>query len=60
MSGWRNEKKSRKNQICILYAPWVVEMEDVTLINNATLYMNVTRHDGEVWKGTTHKELLAV
>ncbi len=38
MSSWRNEKKSRKIRICILYARWMVEMEDVTLVNNMTLY----------------------
>ncbi len=27
-------------------------MEDVTLVNNATLCMNVTRHDVAVWRGT--------
>ncbi len=47
------------NRICILYARWVVEMEDVTPVNNATLCMNATRHDVVLWRGTVHKELLA-
>ncbi len=38
-------KKSRKNRIYILYTLWVVEMEDVKLVNNATLCINATRHN---------------
>ncbi len=37
----------------------VVEMEDVTLVNDATLCMNTTRHDVALWRGTVHKDLLA-
>ncbi len=33
-------------------------MEDVILVNNATLCMNVTQHDAVVWRGTMQKELL--
>ncbi len=38
---------------------WVVEMEDVTPVNNTTLGTNATRCDLAVWRGTVHKELLA-
>ncbi len=48
-------KKSRKNHICILYACWVVKMEDVTLVNNTTICMNVTRLDVALWKGTAQR-----
>ncbi len=34
-------------------------MEDVTLVNNATLCMNAIRHNAAVWRGTVHEELLA-
>ncbi len=53
------QKQSRKNWIYILYTHWVVEMEDVTLVNNVTLCMNMTRHNVVVQRGTVHKELLA-
>ncbi len=33
-------------------------MEDITLVNNATLCMNVTRHNAAMWRGTVQKELL--
>ncbi len=50
-------KKSMKNRIHILYT--VVEMEDVTLVNNVSLCINTTRHDVAVWRGTVHKEQLS-
>ncbi len=46
------------NRTYLPYARWVVEMEDVTLINNATLCTTTTRQDVVVWRGTMHKELL--
>ncbi len=52
-------KKIEENRICIICDNWVVEMEDITLVNNEALCMNVTRHDVAVWRGTVHKELLA-
>ncbi len=50
-------KKMRKIGICILYTRWVVEMGDVTLVSNATLYECDQAQCGGV-KGTMHKELL--
>ncbi len=52
-------KKLRKNRIYILYACWVTEMEEVTLVNNATLCMSATWYNVAMWRGTMHKELLA-
>ncbi len=49
------EEKSDLYSLCSLSG----EMEDVTLVNNATLCVNVTRHDVVVYTGTIHKELLA-
>ncbi len=37
----------------------MVEMEDVSPVNNATLCINANRYDVMVWTGTVHKELLA-
>ncbi len=51
-----NTKKIQENWICILYTRWVVELEDVTLVNNAALCMNVIFHDGLVWRSTMHKD----
>ncbi len=53
------KKKLRKNWICILYPHREVKMEDVTLVNNVTLCMNITRYDVAVWRGTMHKKLFA-
>ncbi len=52
------QKKLKKNGICILYVHRVVELEDVTLVNNATLCMNATRCNVVVWRDTMHSELL--
>ncbi len=49
------KKKKMKNQICILYTPWMVEVEYITLVNNATLCMNTTKHDVAKWRCTVHK-----
>ncbi len=53
------KQKIEENQIYILYAHSVVEMENITLVNNATLCMNATKYDVAVWRGTVHKKLLA-
>ncbi len=53
-------KKLRKNQIFTNSLHSLNGEEDVTLVNNATLCMNTTRHDVAVWRGTAHKELLTI